>query len=79
MPYDWGVEGVLAAVGRRPVAGVGFVVALAYVALVVVESTTTSPWDHGGLYVELVSIVSLAWEGVVGVAAFVWLLERAAA
>jgi hypothetical protein len=79
MSYDPGVEGVLAAFGRRPVAGVGLAVAIAWILVVVVESTTTDPWDQGGWYSVLLNIAGLAWKGVVAVGAFVWLVERAGA
>ena len=79
MPYDWSVEGVLAAFGRRPVAGVGLLVAAAWIAVVAVECSTAYPWDGGGWYATAVEIADFAWRGVAGVAALVWLVERAAA
>jgi hypothetical protein len=79
MAYDCGVEGVLAAFGRRPVAGVGLLLVVAWIALVAVESTTAYPWDAGGWYANAAEIAQFAWRGVAGVAALVWLFERAAA
>jgi hypothetical protein len=79
MPYDWHVEGTLAAFGRRPVAGTGLVIAAAWIALIGVECFAVFPWDAGGLYANTVEFADFAWRGVVGVAAFVWLLERAGA
>lgn len=70
---------VLAALRRRPVAGVGLVVAAAWIVLVAVECFTTYPFDRGGPYAEVNQIVDFAGPGVLGVAALVWLLERAAA
>lgn len=44
-----------------------------------VECFTTYPFDRGGPYAEVNQIVDFAGPGVLGVAALVWLLERAAA
>lgn len=77
-PYDGAVE-VLVAFRRRPIAGVGLAVVAAWIVLVAVECFTTYPFDRGGLYAELNQMVDFAGPGVFGVAALVWLLERAAA
>jgi hypothetical protein len=69
---------VLVALRRRPVAGVGLVVAAGWIVVVVVECLTTYPLDRGGVYANLVQILAFAGPGVFGVAAFAWLLERAA-
>ena len=79
MAYDCDVEGVLAAFGRRPVAGVGLVVVVAWIVVVVVESTTAYPWDVGGWYAVLTLAAYLIAKGVAGVVAFVWLVDRTAA
>ena len=79
MPYDWGVEGVLAAFGRRPVAGVGLLVAAVWIAVVAVECSTAYPWDGGGWYAMLTLATYLVAKGVAGVVAFVWLVDRTAA
>jgi hypothetical protein len=72
------MDGVLAAFGRRPVAAVGLLTAVAWIVVVAVESATTYPWDRGGWYAVLVTASGLILPGVAGVAALVWLLERAA-
>ncbi len=75
-PYDGPVD-VFVAFGRRPVAGVGLVVAVAWIAAVAVECFTTYPFDLGGVYAELNQTVDFAAQGVFGVTALVWLLEQA--
>jgi hypothetical protein len=70
---------VLIALRRRPVAGAGLVVAAAWIVLVAVECFTTYPFDRGGVYAELNQTLDFAGPGVFGVAALVWLLERAVA
>jgi hypothetical protein len=70
---------VLIAFRRRPIAGVGLVVVAAWILLVAFECFTTYPFDRGGLYAELNQMVDFAGPGVFGVAALVWLLERAVA
>jgi hypothetical protein len=69
---------LLAAPRRRPLAGAGLVVAAGWTVVVVIECLTTYPLDRGGAYANLVQILSSAGPGVFGVAAFTWLLERAA-
>ena len=76
-PYDGRVE-VFARLRRRPLAGIGLVVALAWIAVAALECFTTHPLDRGGAYAYLVQVASFAGPGVFGVAAFTWLLERAA-
>ena len=66
----------LVAFNRRPVAGIGLVVAAAWVVIVAIECFTVSPWDGGNWYGHAVETADLAWRGVVGVAALVWLVER---
>lgn len=67
---------VFVAFNRRPVAGIGLLVAAGWVVIVAVECFTMSPWDTGGWYGHFVEAAGFAWRGVVGVAAFVWLLEQ---
>lgn len=61
---------------RRLVVGIGLGVAMAWVVIVAIECFTVSPWDSGGWYGHAIETADFAWRGVVGVAAFVWLLER---
>jgi hypothetical protein len=68
---------VLVAFRLRPIAGVGLVVAAAWIVLVAFECFTRYPFDRGGVYAELNQAVDFAGPGVFGVAALVWLLERA--
>jgi hypothetical protein len=71
------VEGVLPALRRRPVAGIGLVLAVAWVVLVAYQCVAVSPWNQGGSYSVSVTAADLAMKGIVGIAAFVWLVERA--
>ena len=73
------MEGVLAAFGRRPVAALGLVAAVVWIAVAAVESFTTFPGAVGGWYGDTAQTIEFAWRGVAGLAALVWLLERAAA
>jgi hypothetical protein len=75
-PYDGSVT-LFVAFRRRPITGVGLVVAVGWIVLVAVECFTTHPWDRGGLYANLAQTLSLAGPGIFGVAALVWLVERA--
>jgi hypothetical protein len=68
------VEGVLPALRRRPVAGIGLVLAVAWVVLVAYQCVAVSPWNQGGSYSVSVTAADLAMKGIV---AFVWLVERA--
>ncbi len=70
------VPGVTA---RHPAAGIGLVLVAVWVGVVAVECFTAFPWDAGGSYQRAVETAALAWHGVAGVAAFVWLFERASA
>jgi hypothetical protein len=69
---------VLIAFARRPAAGVGLTLAVVWVGVVAAECYAVSPWDGGGWYARAVETADFAWRGVAGLAAFVWLLERAA-
>jgi hypothetical protein len=72
------MDGVLAAFGHRPVAAVGLLAALVWCVVVAVDVTTRAPWDRGGWYGMAVTGTDFLWRGVAGVAAAVWLVERAA-
>ena len=67
---------VVVALNRRPVAGIGLVIAAVWIVVVAIECFAVSPWDHGGWYEHAIETADFAWRGVVGVAAFAWLLEQ---
>lgn len=68
---------VIAGFNRRPIAGIGLVMAVVWVAVVAIECFTMAPWDIGGWYAHLIETVDFAWRGVVGVVALAWLVEQA--
>ena len=67
---------VAVAFNRRPIAGIGLVIAATWVVIVAIECFAVSPWDSGNWYGHAVETADLAWRGVAGVVALVWLLEQ---
>jgi hypothetical protein len=70
------VDAVLSGVNRRPIAVIGLAVAAAWLLIVAIVCFAVSPWDHGGWYAHITETADLAWHGVLGVAALVWLLDQ---
>ncbi|HEY3766406.1 MAG TPA: hypothetical protein VGL44_14700 [Gaiellales bacterium] len=70
------MQGVLAALRRRPVAGTGVALAALWLVIVAVEITTSPPYERAGWYATLLSVVDSALRGVLGAAALVWLIEH---